>query len=394
MALTGDWKTWRHYHKQGHVRDAITAYGGTQRHTGTDCAICAGVFTRLHPQIGVKPMTFANKVSGEWVNVPQVEAERRLGNYVREVHAYMTGTDKNGVDLTPDTGCGGCDNGECCQNGPVGGVCACCGQPIPAPEPEPIQAGSELTADERELIRRLRALRVFAAERDIDHISLRPVQDGRRMLRVGIPIDGILSACTMHWDAADRRQAGVRDWTPERDFPGGRAAYLDALVEAGILIYLYGPAGMGKSYWAKDLARRRDVPYGFSPMTEGASVGWLLGRVDLQGFKSTKLLEMWGNEGVYLFDEADAADANMMLVMNGPLADDEGRLDNPIDGQTYYRDPRKTVLIFAGNTDGTGADSQYNARNPFDFSTFDRVRMGRVHVGYDEDVEMAAFMAA
>jgi hypothetical protein len=374
MPLQGDWTTWRHYHKQGHVRDAITAYGGTQVHTGTDCAICAGVFNRLQPQIGVKPMTFANKVNGQWVNVPQVEAERRLRNYVREVHGYMTGRNADGSVSEPEP------------------------EPTPEPEPEPmVQLPTDLTPDERTLLRRLRELRAFASDRDIDHISYRPIQDGRRMLRAGIPVDGILHACTMHWDDADRRQAGIRNWSPDTDFPGGRSAYIDALVDAGILIYLYGPAGMGKSYWAKDLARRRSVPFGTLPCQEGASIGWLLGRVDLEGFKGTDLLDMWdrdGDGGVFLFDEADASDANMMLVLNGPLADDEGLLSNPISRTKMYRDPRKTVLIFAGNTDGTGADASYNARNPFDFSTLDRVRMGRVYVGYDEAVEMSVFMAA
>jgi hypothetical protein len=373
MALTGDWAQWKPWHKQGHIRDAIVRRGG-DTHTGTDCRICADVFTVLHPHIGVKPLSFTSgrdKVTGEYVNVSQVEAERRLGNLIREIHAYMTGVDKDGAPTIA---------------------------PVIAAEPEPmVQVPSDLTADERELLRRLRALRVFAADRDIDHISYRPIQDGRKMLRVGIPIDAILHACTMHWDAADRAQAGIRDWDPERDFPGGRSAYIDALVEAGILIYLYGPAGMGKSYWAKDLARRRGVPFGTLPCQEGASIGWLLGRVDLEGFKGTDLLDMWdrdGDGGVFLFDEADASDANMMLVLNGPLADDEGLLSNPISRVKMYRDPRKTVLIFAGNTDGTGADSSYNARNPFDFSTLDRIRMGRVFVGYDEDVEMAVFMAA
>jgi hypothetical protein len=373
MALTGDWAAWRSYHKQGHVRDAILTRNGTDApHTGTDCAICRTVFTDLHPHLNVKPLTFARKVDGVWINLPTADAERRLRNYVREVHAFMTGVDVSTGEPTI--------------------------APVIAAEPEPmVQLPSDLTAEERELLRRLRNLRVFAADRDIDHISYRPIQDGRRMLRAGIPIDAIMHACTLHWDEADRAQAGIRDWDPEREFPGGRAAYMDALVEAGILIYLYGDAGYGKSYWAKDLARRRGVPYGTLPCQEGASIGWLLGRVDLEGFKGTDLLDMWdrdGEGGVFLFDEADGADSNMMLVMNGPLADDEGLLINPISRERMYRDPRKTILIFAGNTDGMGSDAKYCARNPFEFSLLDRIRMGRVHVGYDENVEMQVFMAA
>jgi hypothetical protein len=184
---------------------------------------------------------------------------------------------------------------------------------------------------------------------------------------------------TLHWEDATRSQARVAAYDPAVDFPGGLDAYLDALASARVLIMLTGPAGMGKSFWCQNLADRLGLEYGSIPMTEGATPSWILGAQRLNGFGENRFLQIWRDGGVFLLDEMDAADPNMLLVVNDALAN--GVLHNPVNGESYTRHP-DCILIAATNTLGTGADASYTGRNQLDFSTLDRWRMGRAFVGY------------
>lgn len=373
MALKGIPAHWESETKIAVIRDALTAVP----HNGTDCTECKRAARSLYDLVGIEPLVFKTKVGGQMVALPKgKERWSRFLNLVREVHAYIdagdfTSSEPVVVPFVPEPNCGPCANGLCgdCGN------CDCCPAPI---------TPAAISAAHKRFLSEVRRLRTFASDRDIDHISYRPIKDGARMISAGIPVEACIHAMTLHWEDADRRQAGIKSYDPMTDFPGGLHAYLDALVKAGVLIFLYGPAGMGKSYWCEELADRLGVPFGFTPMTEGALPSWLLGKVDLEGFKSTKLLDIWVNGGVYLLDEIDAADPNMLMVLNNPLANDT--LENPVDQRTYLKS-KKCIIVAAANTLGTGADSDYTARNQLDFSTLDRFRMGRAFVGYNADVE-------
>lgn len=370
MPYVGNPEDWSVNDQQGRIYAALceAAVGGTRdAHAGRDCRLCALAYSAIKPELGTGSLRFYENGPGGRLELPMGSKRgNRARNKVREVHAYVT------------------------DGGFWGPIAAPKPDPKPEPAPEPPKAAAGLSEAQKWFLAEARRIRPLAKERDIDHISYRPIESGMRMIAAGISPEGCLHAMTMHWDDADRRQLGIRPYDPAKDHPGGMGAYLDALVEARVDIYLFGEAGFGKSYWAKNLAKRRDVPYGFTPMTEGASVSWLLGRVDAQGFKPTKLLNIWQNGGVYLFDEADASDPNMLLVMNGPLA--SHLLENPVDQESYVKSP-DCILIFAGNTDGFGATEKYGARNAFDFSTFDRIRMGRAVIGYDPEVEMQIALA-
>lgn len=266
------------------------------------------------------------------------------------------------------------------------------GSPVETPAVDPTPIGFDPEAEKRFLLREVRRIRSWLTSHspDLDHLSYRPLNDGRKMIEAGIPAKALLYAMAMHWPAQSRVQAGIADFDPERDFEGGRAAYLDALAKARVLIMLTGPAGMGKSYWAANLARRLGLPFGSIPMAEGATPSWLLGRQTLQGFSESRFAQIWRDGGVFLFDEMDAADPNMLLVINDALAN--GVLYNPVDGSQIERHP-DCILIAATNTLGLGADRNYTGRNRLDFSTLDRWRMGRVTVPYSADTEEAILFA-
>src|SRR5262245_20422701 len=117
-------------------------------------------------------------------------------------------------------------------------------------------------------------------------------------------------------------------------------------------------------------------------MTEGATPSWLLGKILMDGYHESDFVKIWRDNGVFLFDEIDAADGNMLLVANDALAN--GTLHNPVSGDHVKRGDQ-VIVVCASNTMGDGADTVYGARNALDFATKDRFRMGRILLTFDQD---------
>lgn len=357
MPLNGHPRDWREGSKQAYFRDFIAADGGASLHTPVECPTCDRVIAAALPKLGTFPVVFRRKINGVWFDRP--DGEQRLKHYVYEVHQHVVdaGHSANGHVVTSE--------------------------PKPKPEPTPVVTPVifDVEAEKRFFMVEFKRLQTFAEDREIDSLKYRPVQDARRMIEVGICAIACIHAMTLHWEDATRRQASVKDYCLERDFPGGRHAYMDKLAEAGVLIMLIGPAGVGKSYWAKSLADRLNLAFGSIPMTEGASPSWLLGKETLNGYKESPFVQIWRDSGVFLFDEIDAADANMLLVANDALAN--GTLHNPVSGLHIPKGDR-VIVVATANTMGDGADADYAGRNQLDFATLDRFRMGRVLVDFDQ----------
>ena len=118
----------------------------------------------------------------------------------------------------------------------------------------------------------------------------------------------------------------------------------------------------------------------------------LLGRMVPAGkqgqfvFLGTQFLDCYENGGVFLFDELDAADSNVLLVINSALANGHLSVPSRHDNPVAKKHP-DFVCIAAANTYGRGADRQYVGRNELDESTLDRFRIGTVPMDYDESLE-------
>lgn len=369
MALVGAWREWSAGTQQGVIRDALLEAleaGNGSSHApyrrNAQCPICTHAWRALVPRLGDEPLKFYSNVNGSRVELPHGrERSVRMRQKVYEVHAYMTGDPRD------------------CAPSP-----AVVAEPGPTVAPEPPKAAAGLSEAHTRFLAEVRRIRAFATDREIDHISYRPVKDGARMISAGIPVEACLFAMTMHWDDHVRRQANIRTYDPAAEFPGGLDAYLRTLVDAGVLIMLTGPAGMGKSFWCEQLADRLGLPFGSLACNEQATTSWLYGKDTFSGFKSTEFLRIWSEGGVFLFDEMDASDSNFLLAINNALAN--GSVKNPIDQETYKRSDR-CIIMAATNTLGLGADADYTGRNALDFSTLDRFRMGRAFVGYNADIE-------
>lgn len=171
---------------------------------------------------------------------------------------------------------------------------------------------------------------------------------------------------------------------------------------ADLPVLLVGPSGCGKSYLCKQVAEALSqiisnnekaeviLKYDHKSFSAGVSEAFITGRVipNLSDgsliYIPTPFVKLYGNGGVFLFDEIDAADANVMLHLNSAL-DLDGRLNLP-HGETVERH-KQFYCLAAANTYGNGADRQYVGRNQLDQATMDRFRASTITLDYDEDLE-------
>lgn len=156
-------------------------------------------------------------------------------------------------------------------------------------------------------------------------------------------------------------------------------------------IFLPGPSGCGKTHMAAQVAKALGLRFGSISCSEGMSEGQINGKFLPRGaqgqfeFVSTELVDLVETGGVFLFDEGDAADPNIMLLIN-QLGN--GRLPVPNRPEAPYavRHP-DFIMILTANTYGRGADRLYVGRNQLDEATLDRFRIGTVAMDYDTELE-------
>jgi midasin (ATPase involved in ribosome maturation) len=154
-------------------------------------------------------------------------------------------------------------------------------------------------------------------------------------------------------------------------------------------LLMVGPAGSGKTTLADQMAQSLKRKFGFLSLSGGTTEGQLLGRVTSTGkYLSAMFVELFENGGVFLLDEVDAADPNVLLVLNSALANGQlavpARVKKPV--ATRHKD---FVLVCAANTWGTGADWQYVGRNQLDAAFLSRFAGAVLEVSYDETLERA-----
>lgn len=166
------------------------------------------------------------------------------------------------------------------------------------------------------------------------------------------------------------------------------------LAQARRNILLIGPAGCGKTYLGKLIASSLNLPFGSLSCTSGMSEAHLLGRgiPNLQTgkniFQMTPFIELYENGGVFLMDELDAADPNLLLAINSAIANDYCNVPNRVSDPVATRH-KNFVMIATANTFGRGSTRLYAGRNQLDEATLDRFRIGMVECDYDPIIERA-----
>jgi cobaltochelatase CobS len=180
------------------------------------------------------------------------------------------------------------------------------------------------------------------------------------------------------------------DGLQHRQFPE-----LLALLDAGLYPFMYdakdagniGGPGAGKSTAAQQAAEALNLKFGHISLNMQTPPSALLGYMDAHGkYVRTPFRDAYEHGGVFLFDELDNANGNLLTSMNTALAN--GSMAFP-DGII----PRhETFLaIAAGNTAGRGANAMHNSRQVLDEAS--RERFAFLGWGYDEDLERKAALA-
>lgn len=146
-------------------------------------------------------------------------------------------------------------------------------------------------------------------------------------------------------------------------------------------LYFFGPAGTGKSYLAKQIAKALNVEYYYTNnVTDEVQIK---GFIDANGrYHETEFYKAFVNGGVFLLDELDASIPETLTMLNEALAN--GYFPFPTGKVTAHKDFH---CLAAGNTFGTGADNEYTGRYQLDAATLNR--FGVVRVDYDTRIEKA-----
>ena len=160
-------------------------------------------------------------------------------------------------------------------------------------------------------------------------------------------------------------------------------------------IALIGPSGSGKTTLGSQVAKALDLPFYTLSLTSGTSEAKLLGRVapsqEKQGlweYLPPEFVKAYKEGGVWLGDEYDAADENMVLALNQPLSNGFLALPDCKDEPRIERHPDFIALV-GMNTYGNGADRIYVGRNAQDGAAMDRWTCGTVEIDYDQNLEKA-----
>ena len=147
--------------------------------------------------------------------------------------------------------------------------------------------------------------------------------------------------------------------------------------------FLVGPAGTGKTTMVSQVAEALNLSFHAENLTAATTEYALKGFKDANSnYVPTKLREFFQNGGVYLLDEIDNANPNVLGVLNSALSN--GFMAFP-DGMVQKHPD--FIAVAAGNTYGNGATAEYVGRNPIDGATLDRFAFFNVDI--DEAVEDA-----
>jgi len=155
-------------------------------------------------------------------------------------------------------------------------------------------------------------------------------------------------------------------------------------------LLLVGPAGSGKGFLAQHLADGLGVRFGFSSCSEGMSEGMLLGRgVPLAEkflYLQSSFVDFYENGGLFLLDEIDAANPNVILILNECLSSPHLSIPNRMDSP-YATKHEDFYFACNANTWGTGPNMEYVGRNRLDSAFLDRFIGSTIELDYDNRVE-------
>lgn len=131
---------------------------------------------------------------------------------------------------------------------------------------------------------------------------------------------------------------------------------------------LVGSAGSGKTKAGQQVAEALKLDFYAISVGSQTSKSDILGYMDASGkYVQTEFRKAYEKGGVFLMDEIDAGNSNVLIVLNSALAN--GLCAFPDKMVKKHKDFR---FIGTANTYGNGANRQYVGRNQLDSATLDR----------------------
>lgn len=149
-------------------------------------------------------------------------------------------------------------------------------------------------------------------------------------------------------------------------------------------VMLIGPAGTGKNVLAKQVARCLGYEYFGSNAVQ--QTYQLTGFIDANGtFQDTEFYKACksaseGQDTIFVFDEIDGSNPEVLVTFNNALAN--GEFEFPNETLSFKG---KLHFIACANTFGKGASFEYVGRNQLDGATLDR--FATVTVDYSPKIE-------
>lgn len=153
-------------------------------------------------------------------------------------------------------------------------------------------------------------------------------------------------------------------------------------ISARANVALVGEAGSGKTTVVRKCAEALDLKFYSKSVSLQTGVHEFFGYQDANGnYIRTLFRESYEHGGVFLLDEFDAGNPNVLAALNQATANDSCAFaDGMIDKHEDF------IVVMAGNTFGHGANSKYVGRNKIDAATLDRFAF--IQFPYDEKFEM------
>jgi energy-coupling factor transporter ATP-binding protein EcfA2 len=162
-------------------------------------------------------------------------------------------------------------------------------------------------------------------------------------------------------------------------------------LKCGDFPMLVGPSGCGKTELAMQMARHLKKDFGMLSWHGGMTESQLYGKTvpNITGGKEIYIpadfAEFYESGGLFLHDEIDGGDPNVLLSLNGPLSNKRMKLPRKV--KPLIEMHKDFVCLATANTWGNGADRHYVGRNQMDGATVKRFVL--IDMDYDEKLEIA-----
>lgn len=167
-----------------------------------------------------------------------------------------------------------------------------------------------------------------------------------------------------------------------------KMAELLYLLNLGEHVYLFGPAGSGKSSAAFLAAEALGRRYGYISLTPQTFESRLFGFMAADGktYVRTEFRDCYEKGGLFCIDEMDNGSGNLYTALNGAL--ENNLCAFPDKSIKRHKD---FVVVGTGNTSGGGPNPLFPTRRPFDKAFAER--FSYVEWSYDERLERAVALS-